>query len=94
MSLKNEFISTGIYPRTVQLVAQRFKYYATPGPALKGAEKIILSYLYTVFCNVEYIFLESDASSIRNRFEFSCTYQYIRTPIKGIHIRVCIDNAV
>ena len=32
MSLKNPVTPTGIDPRTVRLVAQRFNHYATPGP--------------------------------------------------------------
>jgi hypothetical protein len=74
--LKNPLTPTGIYPTFVQLVAQRFKHYTSPGATLQGAENGILLYLHTVFCYVQYIFLESDASSISNRFESSCIYQY------------------
>jgi hypothetical protein len=94
MSLRDPLTPMGIDPWTVQLVAQRLKLYATPGTNLQVAEKIILSYLYTVFFIVQYIFMESDASSIINRFEFSFTYQYIGKQIQCFHIRVCNDIRV
>jgi hypothetical protein len=36
MSLNNPVTPPGIDPRTVQLVAQRFNHYATPGPQTHG----------------------------------------------------------
>jgi hypothetical protein len=81
MLLKNILTTLGIDPRTVRLVAQHLKHYATPGSSLKRAEKIILPYLYKLLCKVQYIFLEIDASSIRDRFESSCTSQDIGKPI-------------